>query len=309
VEEVGAVTILPAQGNTNTYYVVGEEDYEDPSVRKITNHRYVFPGYFEALDLPVLEGRGVLESDRPGTSLVAVVNESLARRHWPDGNVIGQRINTGGNIREVVGIVADIRDPGLRESNDFMVYFSALQRERRFMSWAIEASVPLATLVEPAKAKVRELDPTVPVTDVMAMNALVDQALGAYLIMVKIMTAVAIIALILALGGVYGVVGYSVSRRTQEMGVRMSLGARAGEVMGMVIRQGARLTLIGVVVGVVLALGVTRGLSFFLFGVSPFDFSTFCTGALLLLGAGVAATVVPARRATRVNPVEALRRE
>ena len=309
VEEVGAVTILPAQGNTNTYYVVGDEDYEDPRARKITNHRYVFPGYFEALDVPVLKGRSVLESDRLGTSLVAVVNESLARRHWPGGNAIGQRINTGNYTREIVGVVADIRDPGLRESDDYMVYFSALQRERRFMGWTIEASVPLTTLVEPAKAKVRELDSTVPVTDVMPMDALVGRALGAYLIMVKIMTAVAIIALILALGGVYGVVGYSVSRRTQEMGVRMSLGARRVEVMGMVIGQGARLTLTGIAVGVFLALGVTRGLSFFLFGVSPFDFGTFCAGALLLLGAGVAATVVPARRATRVNPVEALRGE
>jgi putative ABC transport system permease protein len=309
VETVGAASILPAQGNANTYYVLGDQDYDDRNLRQITNHRYVLPGYFEAMDLPLLQGRGIQDSDREGSPLVAVISQSLARHRWPDTNPIGQRINTGSHVREIVGVVADFRDPGLPDDPGDMVYFCALQYRRQFMEWAMETDVPMETLLEPVRAKVREIDPTIPVDDLMPLSALIDEALAGRTLMVKIMGSVTLIALILALGGIYGIVGYSVSRRTQEMGIRMSLGARRGDVMGMVIRQGAVLTLLGIGVGVVLALVVTRGLSFFLFGVSPFDPLTYAAVSVLLLGAGAVATIIPARRATRVDPVEALRVE
>jgi len=153
------------------------------------------------------------------------------------------------------------------------------------------------------------MDPTIPAYDVMTLDALIDQGMGGNLIMAKIMGVVAIIALILALGGVYGVMGYSVSRRSQEMGIRMSLGAQRSNVMGMVVRQGAILALVGIAVGIGLALLVTRGLAFFLFGVSPFDPMTFGAVTVILFLAGVLATFFPARRATRVDPVVALRVE
>jgi ABC-type antimicrobial peptide transport system permease subunit len=141
----------------------------------------------------------------------------------------------------------------------------------------------------------------------MPLDTLIDEGMGGDLIMAKIMSVVALIALILSLGGVYGVMGYSVAQRTQEMGIRMSLGAGAGSLMKMVVFQGVVLALTGVVIGIAAAMAVTRGLSFFLFGVNPFDPLTFTTVSLILLGAGVMATILPARRATRVDPVEALR--
>ena len=177
------------------------------------------------------------------------------------------------------------------------------------MEWAIEASVPLATLMEPARAEVRTMDPTIPAYDVMPLDTLIDQNMGGDLIMAKIMAVVAVIALILALGGVYGVMGYSVSRRTKEMGLRMSLGAQRVNVMGMVVRQGAVLALVGIALGLGVALVVTRGLAFFLFGVSPFDPLTYGAVTVLLFLAGVTATFFPARKATRVDPVVALRAE
>jgi putative ABC transport system permease protein len=309
VEEVGGTSSLPAQGNDMTYYVLGDQDWEDENLRRLVSYRYLLPGYFESMDIPILRGRGFRESDRLGSLPVAVISESLAQRHWPDGDPIGQRINTGLYAREIVGVVADTREATLDGGDPDLVYFSALQTRRTFMEWAVEASVPLGTLMEPVRAQVREMDPTIPAYDVMTLDALIDQGMGGNLIMAKIMGVVAIIALILALGGVYGVMGYSVSRRTQEMGVRMSLGAQRSNVMGMVVRQGAWLALVGIGVGLVVALGVTRGLSFFLFGVSPFDPLTFGAVTAVLLVAGVLATFFPARRATRVDPVVALRVE
>jgi len=309
VEGVGGTSSLPAQGNSNTYYVLGDQDYEDRNLRRIVNHRWVLPGYFDAMDIPLRRGRRLQETDRIGTPPVAVISESLANRHWPDSDPIGQSIKTGLATREIVGVVADTREATLDGATPEMVYFNALQTRRTFMEWAIEATVPLATLVEPIQAQVRQMDPTIPAYDVMSLDALIDRGMGGNLIMAKIIGVVAIIALILALGGVYGVMGYSVSRRTQEMGLRMSLGAQPGDVMGMVVRQGAVLALAGVVVGIGLALVVTRGLAFFLFGVSPFDPLTFGSVTGVLFAAGVSATFLPARRATRVDPVVALRVE
>jgi ABC-type antimicrobial peptide transport system permease subunit len=206
-------------------------------------------------------------------------------------------------------VAGDTREAEFQGGNADMVYFSALQTQRAFMEWAIEASVPLRTLFEPVRATVNEMDPTIPAYDVMTLDALIDEGIGGNLIMAKIMGAVALIALLLALGGVYGVMAYSVSQRTQELGIRMSLGAGRSSVMSMVVRQGTVLAFIGIVVGLGLALVVTRGLSFFLFGVSPFDPVTFTWVTGTLFTAGVASTVLPARRATRVDPVVALRAE
>ena len=143
----------------------------------------------------------------------------------------------------------------------------------------------------------------------MTMDDLIELSLGGDLIMAKIMSALALIALVLALGGVYGVMAYSVSQRTRELGVRLSLGAQRGNVMSMVVRQGLVLSSTGVVIGILVGLGVTRGLARFLFGVSPFDPLTFASVSVVLLLAGVSATVFPAHRATKVDPVVALRVE
>jgi ABC-type antimicrobial peptide transport system permease subunit len=143
----------------------------------------------------------------------------------------------------------------------------------------------------------------------MPFDDLIEQSLGGDLIMAKIMSALALIALILALGGVYGVMAYTVTQRTREMGIRLSLGAQRRSVMSLVVRQGTFLAILGIGIGTLIALAVTRGLARFLFGVSPFDPATFASVAVVLLMAGIAATFFPARRATRVDPVVALRVE
>jgi ABC-type antimicrobial peptide transport system permease subunit len=190
-----------------------------------------------------------------------------------------------------------------------MVYFSAYQGTPRYMDWALETSGPPEALSEAVRAEIQSIDSNLPVYEVMPLDALIQESLGGDTIMAKIMAALAVIALILALGGVYGVMAYTVSQRTQELGIRRALGAQNHDVLSMVVRQGTALALFGVLVGTVVALGVARGLSRFLFGVSPFDPLTYAAVGLTLIAAGLAASFFPARRATKVDPVIALRIE
>jgi predicted permease len=277
--------------------------------RRITGFKYVLPGYFESLDIPLRRGRSLLDTDRAGSAPVVVINETMAQRNWPDGDPIGEQLVLYSGPLEIVGVVGDTKDAGADVGDLETIFLPHLQREERFMDWAVEASVPLSSLMESVRVEVSALDPAVPAYDIMPMDDLIELSLGGDLIMAKIMSVLALIALVLALGGVYGVMAYSVSQRTREMGIRLSLGAQRANVMSMVVRQGTTLALFGIGVGVLVGLGVTRGLARFLFGVSPFDPLTFGSVSVVLLLAGVAATFFPARRATKVDPVVALRVE
>jgi len=177
------------------------------------------------------------------------------------------------------------------------------------MDWVIEASVPLETLVEPICGAVSTVAPNVPTYYVVSLDTAIEEELLSDTIMAKIMATLAGIALVLALGGVYGVMAFTVSQRTQELGIRMALGAKTDNVMSLVVRQGTVLAIIGIVTGTLVALGVTRGLARFLYGVSPFDPVVFGAVAVVLFAAGLAATYFPARRATKVDPMIALRSE
>jgi putative ABC transport system permease protein len=309
VESVGGANALPLQGYSATYYVLGGQDFQDMNQRRITGFKFVLPGYFQSLDIPLLRGRSLLDTDRAGSVPVVVINETMAQRNWPDSDPVGEQVVLYSGSLEIVGVVGDTKDAGADEGDLETIFMPYLQREDRFMDWAVEASVPLTSLMESVRGEVSALDPAVPAYDVMPMDDLIEMSLGGDLIMAKIMSVLAVIALILALGGVYGVMAYSVTQRTREMGIRLSLGAQRGNVMSMVVRQGTLLALMGIGVGILVGLGVTRGLARFLFGVSPFDPVTFASVAVVLFLAGVAATFFPARRATKVDPVVALRVE
>jgi len=308
VTAVGGTSILPLRGNSSTYYVLEGEDFTDQNHRRVMSFRYVLPGYFDALDVPILRGRTIEESDAGNSRPVVVVNEAFARRHWPESDPVGQRIVTSRATWEIVGVVANVREHPTR-IGDPLVYLPARQSESRYMSFVVEAAVPLDGLVEPVRAELHALDPTIPAYDLMSLDRLIDIGMGGDTIMAKIMGALAVIALVLALGGVYGVMAYSVAQRTREMGIRTSLGARRTDLVSMVMRQGLATALVGIAIGVGVALAVTRGLARFLFGVSPFDLVTFGTVAGVLLLAALAATFFPALRAARVDPVVALRTE
>ncbi len=309
VRSVGATTILPLQGNSGTYYWLPGEDIESDLQRKVTDWLDVTPGYLQAMDIPVVRGRGIEDSDRANTRPVILINEALAERHWPDQDPIGREIVFYSGTREIVGVVANTSVVGTSLGPRPTAYFATLQDDDRNLGWVIEADVPLETLVETVRSEIHAIDPNIPAYTIRPLGAIIDDALGGDTIMAKIMTAVALIALVLAVAGVYGVMAYSVSQRRQEMGIRMALGAQNRDVLGIVMRQGSLLALLGVVVGVAVAFGMARGLSFFLYGVNAFEPVVYGAMALVLLLAGIVATFFPARRATMVDPIVALRAE
>ena len=309
VNSVGATTILPSQGNSGTYYSLPGDDINSDLDRKVTNWLDVTPGYFEAMDVPIVRGRGIEDTDRFSNRQVIVINETMAERHWPEENPIGREIMFYSSSAEIVGIAANTGVASSSLGERPMVYFSAYQDDDRSLGYLVESDAPLETLIEPVRAEVRAIDPNIPAYSIRPLKDIIDESLGGDTIMAKIMSVVAVIALVLALAGVYGVMAYSVSQRRQEMGIRMALGAQNRNVIGMILRQGTGLAVVGVVVGLAVAFGMARGLSFFLYGVDAFEPVTYGGMAAALLIAGIVATYFPARRATKVDPVEALRAE
>ncbi|KPK61867.1 MAG: hypothetical protein AMS21_08745 [Gemmatimonas sp. SG8_38_2] len=309
VRAVGATSILPLQGNSGTYYWLPGDEIESDLQRKVTNWLDITAGYFEAMDIPLVRGRGIEDSDRMNSHPVIVINEAMAQRHWPDEDPVGREIIFYSGSREIVGVVANTSVSNSSLGVQPMVYFSALQDDDRNLGWVIEADVPLETLVEPVRAEVGAIDPNIPAYTIRPLRAIIDESLGGDTIMAKIMAVVALIALVLALAGVYGVMAYSVSQRRQEIGIRMALGAQNGDVVGMVMRQGTLLAALGVAVGVAVAFAMARGLSFFLYGVNAFEPLIYSMVIVAMFAASIAATFFPAIRATQVDPIVALRAE
>ncbi len=307
VQVVGGTSILPMQGNSNTYYGIPGEEYASLQERPVVEFRFVTPDYFRAMDIPVVRGRALDENDRPDGRDVIVVSEALAERHWPGEDPIGKQIEYWGTTREIVGVAGDTLDR--RGEARITSYMSAFQYPQRGFSMAVRTAGPPTSVVDAIRAEVLRLDPNLPMYAVMSMQEMRAQNTMGDAVMAKIMGALAVITLLLAVVGVYGVMAYSVTQRTQEMGIRLALGARPADVQRMVLRQGASLTMVGIVIGLVITSVVTRSLSIFLYGVSPFDPMTFTLVTATLLLAAVGATYVPARRATRVDPLDALRAE
>jgi putative ABC transport system permease protein len=309
VTAVGATSIIPSQGNNSSYYVLPGDDIQTDQDRKVTNVLEVTPGYFDAMDVPIVLGRGIADSDRKGALEVIVINEVLAERHWPNEDPIGRRLYMSESPSEVVGVAANTGVASSTPGERPMVYVPVYQTGRRNLAFLVESAAPLESLIEPVRAEVAAVDPNVPAYTLRPLEDIIDESLGGDTIMAKIMSVVAVIALVLALAGVYGVMAYSVSQRRKELGIRMALGARDGDVVGLIMRQGTILAAIGIVVGLGLAFGMAKGVSFFLYGVGAFEPLTYGGMAAALLLSGLLATWFPARRATRVDPVRALRAE
>jgi predicted permease len=270
-------------------------------------------GYFRVLGIPLLRGRLFDDHDGPDSPHVAVISESLARERWPGRDPIGETIEFGnmdGDLRliTIVGIVADTHDYGLEAKPRPTVYVNLRQRPRPQVSVAMLTSADTGQVVKAARAIVQQLDPEIPAR-FRTLSQVVSASLGSRRFNAILIACFAITALVLATTGVFGVMAYSVSRRTREIGVRVALGAQSGDVRGMILRQGLRTILAGVAIGAVGSLALTRTVRSLLFGVSANDPLTFVAVTLVLVGAALLACYFPARRATRVDPVVALRCE
>jgi predicted permease len=281
----------------------------------MTINRGASAGYFEALGVPLVSGRLFDSRDVRGAARVAVINEAMARVHWPDENPIGQRFSLampGGGPMTVVGVVADVREMGLDVPVDPVMFMPLDQVTVPFM-WPRQLVVrtagdPLA-LAPALRRAIWEVDASQPMSNVRAMSEVLDTELGNRNLQLTLLGSFALLALVLAAVGLYGVLSYTVSQNTNEIGLRMALGAERRSVIGAVVRTALGTAMIGIGVGLVAAFALTRTIASFLYGVNPTDPTTAVAVAGVLLVVTVLAAVVPARRAAGVDPVTALRAE
>jgi predicted permease len=311
VTAAGGVNSLPITGGgSNGQFLIDN----DPSRSGSAEYRIAGRGYFEAMGIPVLQGRLFSEEDRPDSTHVAVISQSLARKVWPNENPLGQRIQFGNmdgdrRLLHVVGVVGDVRERGLDADVRPVVYGYALQRPLPTnFSYVIRGEAEPSALTSAARAELRALDPDVPVRT-RTLEEIVSSSLDGRRFSLVIFAVFAGAALALAVTGVYGVMSYAVARRTHEIGVRVALGAQRRDVLGLVLGRGMRLALVGVAVGLPATLVSTRLMSGLLYGVSTNDPLTLLAVSALLVAVAFLACLVPAYRATRVDPMTALKYE
>ena len=269
----------------------------------------VSPGYFYTLGIPVLKGRTFTDHDDEQAPKVAVVNEALARHLWPTEDPIGKQLPLFSDNPTVVGVVGNARHEGLSQDTEAEFYVPYLQSPGNSMQLAVRTAADPDSMVSAVRAQVRDVDPDQPLYHVATLQQVLSESLAPRRFNMLLLGIFAGIALTLATVGIYGVMAFSVTQRTHEIGIRMALGAERRNVLRLIVRQGLRLTLFGVVLGVAGAWALTSFLASFQFGVAPRDPATFVLVSLALVAVSILACYIPARRATRVDPMVALRYE
>ncbi len=314
---VTMTTTLPVAGRGNGawFNMVDRPVPADRTPPGVPN-RTVRTNYFQALGIPLLKGRYFTERDGIDANRVVIISESVARRFWPGEDPVGRRIYMGAPDNrvipesEIVGVVADVKQTGLDEESPEAVYAPhALVPYIASFTFAIRTSVDPAALAADVRTVVRRLDPGVPLVRVQTMDAILARATAPARSSVLLVGLFAGVALVLAVIGVFGVLSYTVTRQTRELGIRMALGASARRVKLLVLREGMAPVAAGVVLGLAGAFALTRFMNSLLFNVTPTDPATFSVVAVLLASIAALATYLPARRATRVDPVVVLRQE
>ena len=270
-------------------------------------YNIVGPGYFETMEVPLRAGRTFASVDRADSRMVAIVNETMAARYWPGRSAIGGIIRTSAGTYEVVGTVATGKYRELSEQPLSYFYLPLLQTYRPFASVLLRTHGDPSALAPALTSEFQRLDADLPLTQIMTMKSFMDWPTLSQRIAGTLLGAFGMLAMSLAAIGLYGVMSFAVSQRTREVGIRMALGARPGDIWRMVIRSGAMLSLIGIAIGLSGALLLMPQMSMLLIGVGPRDILTFAAAAGALALAAVVASVIPAHRASRVDPVIALR--
>jgi putative ABC transport system permease protein len=311
VENAALVRATPLNGNGESYpYFVADKPIGDPQSAPTAQMNIVSPGYFSTLHIRRLSGRDFTVDDRAGAAPVVIVNDQLARRAWPNESALGKRIRLGGDDAKwatIVGVVGTTKHFRLSEDPLDQAYVPYPQRPLIFTEAVVRATGDAASVSNAVRAAIWRVDRDQPVWGVRTLDRVLDTARGGPKLTVGLMAAFAALALVLAAIGVYGVMSYAVARRTQEVGIRMALGARRSQVLRMVLREGMGAIVVALIVGLATAAAATRLLSSQLFGVSAVDPLTFATVPMLLTIVALAACYLPARRASRVDPIVALR--
>ena len=316
VERVAATTSLPFAGaDSRLAFQIENRTADSPTPVRV-HPRLVSPGYFSTMGIPVVRGRAFTDHDDASSVEVVVINEAAARRYWPGEDPIGQRISLGtpGRWRQIVGIVGDTRHEGLDADTDPAAYLPQHQRLtnlgtgfERAMTIVVRTDADPAAMTAAIRGAVASLDAQLPIGMVRAMTDLIDESVAPRRLDFMLVSAFASVALVLTAAGLYGVMAYVVAQRTREIGVRMALGATRAQVLALMFRQAGALTAVGVALGVGGALVLTRAMRTLLFGVSAADPVVFASVSSLLIVVAAAAVAVPSSRATRIDPLAALR--
>jgi putative ABC transport system permease protein len=312
VKAVSAVNVLPISGgDSNGGLTIEGRDFphaQTPSA----SYRRILPNYFSAMGIPMKQGREFNERDT-GAEKVVIINESMARRFWPDGDAIGKRIKVGPPQNEpwltIVGVAGDVRNIGLEVDARLATYEPHVQRPWSSMNLAIRTETDPLSLSAAAHGKLREMEKDLLIRASSTMDERIRLSVAPRRFNMTLLVVFAALALLLAAVGVYGVMSYTVTQRTHEIGVRMALGAQSGAVLKLIVGQGLKLALIGVGIGLAAAFALTRWMKDLLFEVRPIDSWTYGVVAALLLLVALFACWVPARRAAKVDPMVALRQE
>ncbi len=314
VEAAGATSWLPmTQGGAGTSFTVVGRPEPAPGHKPVAQIRIAEPGYFDAMRIPLERGRLLTAADGNGAVPVAVISESMARKTWPTEDAIGQHVKVSWSHPdrevEIVGIVGDVHHEGLDDEVLPTLYYPMAQETQRGMTIVMRTGVPGADLTRMVRASVHEVDPGLPVPEAATMYHYINQVMADRRYPAFLLGVFAALALSLAALGIYGVLSYTVGQRTHEIGVRMALGARAADVQRDVLGNGLALALSGAAIGVLAALFATRALGKLLYGVHPGDPLTFAGVAALLIAVALLACALPALRASRTDPMVALRSE
>jgi len=326
VTALASTCCLPLEGGFGLPLTIEGRPLTDGPFHGGASWHPVSPRYFQVFKIPLVRGRMFTERDDGGAVPVVLINEGLAKQFWPNSDAVGQRITIGKGIgpefaeapREIVGIVGDVRGQGLNNNPDPIMYVpvaqvtdgvTALNNGIIPITWTIRTNVEPYSVSKEIQEALRTASGGLPVAHIRSMEQVRGESTSRTDFNVTLLVIFASLALLLAAIGIYGLMAYSVQQRTQEIGIRMALGASAQDVRKMVVRQGMALALAGVIIGVAAALGVTRLMASLLYGVTPKDPIAMTSVALLLVGVALAATYLPARRASQMDPVESLRYE
>ena len=311
VRSVSLTFVVPISGGgfRRGLYIEGYEPR--PSEDREINTNVVGLNFFETMGIPVVKGRNFNSGDRKGSPGAVIVNEEFAQRYFPGQNVVGKRVKTDseGPYIDIVGVVRTAKYRNLREAPLPFIYLPLAQELQRNMSLVVRTDVDPSALRNSVISTVRRINPNVPVFGVKTITEQIEAALSQERMMASLLAVFGCAALLLASVGIYGVVSFAVAQRTHEIGIRMALGANSVDVVKLVVKQGMTMAVAGVAVGLACAFALTRLVGSFLFGIAPTDLSTFTFVTLGLLLIAIVACYIPASRATKVDPLEALRYE
>ena len=313
ITNAAAGSNLPASDNGNTRSPAAVEGRPLPPVsdRLIAVRSTISPGFLETLGIPIKQGRDFNWRDRPNTPMAVIINESMAKKLFPGEDPIGHRLITGIQSipREIVGVSGDVRAENLSLPPGVEMYYPSTQLDGAFQSIVVRSERPAASLRSELIAAIHSLDPGLPIDQVQSYTEVLSQASADRRLSMYLLGGFAGLALALAGMGIYSVIAYGVAQRTNEFGIRFALGAAARDVIGLVMKEGLRLSIVGLVVGLGLSFAVTRLMQRLLFEVSPSDPWLYSGVALFICGIAALACFVPALRATRIDPMQALRTE